>query len=88
MLEAVRRIDRNGKKIFICPLCGHVFYNSKEYTKHLNKSHLRKLPSRKRRVKKMLRQLTIIKIKEENNIPLTKYEKYLKLRSKLNNIKL
>jgi uncharacterized C2H2 Zn-finger protein len=88
MLRAIRKIGRNDKKIFICPLCGHVFVNSKKYTKHLMKSHLRNATMNKRKMKKMMKKLLIIKVKEENNVPLDRYERYLKLKAKLNNIKI
>jgi len=80
--------NRIGKKMIVCPLCGHVFYSSKQYTKHLNKSHLRNLPKDKRKRKKLLKRLLIIKIKKENNAELDRYEKILELKAKLNNIKL
>ncbi|RDD52579.1 hypothetical protein BA065_00960 [Nanoarchaeota archaeon NZ13-N] len=85
-----RRIIKNRRnmEMISCPLCGHVFYSTKQYTKHLNKSHLRKVPKDKRRRKKMLKGLLILKIKKENNIELEKYEKIFELKSKLNNIKL
>ena len=74
--------------LYVCPLCGHVFVNSKKYTRHLMKSHLRNTTMNKRKKKKLYKELLIIKIKEENNVPLTRYEKYLKLKAKLNNIKI
>ncbi|MGC9132901.1 MAG: DUF629 domain-containing protein [Nanopusillaceae archaeon] len=88
MLRAIRKIGRDNKKIFICPLCGHVFVDSKKYTRHLIKSHLRNSTTNKRKMQKMMKRLLIIKIKEENNVPLDKYEKYMKLKSKFNNIKI
>lgn len=88
MLGAIKSEDRFGRKILICPICGHVFYKSKQYTKHINKSHIRNVPKKKRHIKKFYKRLLLIKIKEENNIPLTKYEKFLKLKANINNIKL
>jgi len=80
--------NRIGKEMIACPLCGHLFYSNKQYTKHLNKSHLRNIPKDKRKRKKLLKQLLLLKIKKENNIGLGKYEKILELKAKLNNIKL
>ncbi|BFI73380.1 hypothetical protein YN1_3670 [Nanoarchaeota archaeon] len=88
MLRAIRKEGRNGMLLFICPLCGHVFVNSKKYSKHLIKSHLRNSSMNKRKMKKLYKRLIVINVKEENNIPLDKYEKFLKLKAKLNNIKL
>jgi len=31
--------DRDGVPYYRCPLCGMVFRRSKDYTRHLNKSH-------------------------------------------------
>jgi len=80
--------NRIGEKMIVCPLCGHLFYSNKQYTKHLHKSHLRNIPKDKRKRKKLLKQLLLLKIKKENNIELSKYEKILELKMKLNNIKL
>jgi len=70
------------------PLCGHIFVNSKKYSRHLMKSHLRNVTMNKRKWKKFMKQLLLINIKEKSNIELTNYEKYLKIKAKLNNIKL
>jgi uncharacterized C2H2 Zn-finger protein len=88
MLHAIREIDRNGREIFKCPLCGHVFVNSKKYSRHLIKSHLRNVTMNKRKWKKFMKQLLLINIKEKSNIELTNFEKYLKIKAKLNNIRL
>jgi len=88
MLHAIREIDRNGREIFKCLLCGHIFVNSKKYSRHLMKSHLRNVTMNKRKWKKFMKQLLLISIKEKSNIELTNYEKYLKIKAKLNNIKL
>ncbi|MEM0379217.1 MAG: hypothetical protein QXY16_00490 [Nanopusillaceae archaeon] len=88
MIGSMIKITRSGKKVYTCPLCGHVFMNNKKYTKHLNKSHLRKLNKDNRKRKKMNKKLLIIKIKEENGIEITNREKILKMIAKFNNIKL
>jgi len=75
-------------KYLRCPLCGHVFVNSKKYSRHLIKSHLRNVTMNKRKWKKFMKQLLLINIKEKSNIELTNYEKYLKIKARLNNIKL
>ena len=88
MLHAIKEIDRNGRGIYKCPLCGHVFVNSKKYSRHLMKSHLRNVTMNKRKWKKFMKQLLLVNIKEKSNIELTNYEKYLKIKAKLNNKKL
>jgi uncharacterized C2H2 Zn-finger protein len=88
MLHAIKEIGRNGREIFKCPLCGHIFVNSKKYSKHLMKSHLRNVTMNKRKWKKFMKQLLLINIKEKSNIELTNYEKYLKIKAKMNNISL
>ncbi|MGC9079567.1 MAG: hypothetical protein ACP5G1_02395 [Nanopusillaceae archaeon] len=88
MLKAVKDVSRNGMLIYRCRLCGHVFINGKQYAKHLVKSHLRNMSMNKRKAKKLYKRLLLIKIKQENNLELTNYEKYLLLKAKLNNIKL
>ena len=80
--------DRRGRKLIVCPLCGHIFYSTRQYTKHLNKSHLRNVPKDKRKRKKFLKKIISIKIKRENNIELEDYEKIIELKAKLNNFKL
>jgi hypothetical protein len=52
------------------------------------KSHLRNVTMNKRKWKKFMKQLLLVNIKEKSNIELTNYEKYLKIKAKLNNIKL
>ncbi len=84
MLSAIRKEGRNGMLLYICPLCGHVFVNSKKYSKHLMKSHLRNFSMNKRKLKKLSKRLILIKVKEENGIPLDNFEKYLNLKAKLN----
>ena len=88
MLHAIREIDRNGREIFRCPLCGHIFVYSKKYSRHLMKSHLRNVSMNKRKWKKFMKQLLLVNIKEKNNIELKGYEKYLKIKSKINNMEL
>jgi len=88
MLHAIRKIDRNGREIFRCPLCGHIFVDSKKYSRHLMKSHLRNASMNKRKWKKFMKQLLLVNIKEKSNIELKGYEKYLKIKSKMNNMEL
>ncbi|WP_231433901.1 hypothetical protein [Candidatus Nanopusillus massiliensis] len=42
MLHAIREIDRNGREIYKCPLCGHVFVNSKQYSQTFNEIPFKK----------------------------------------------
>jgi len=88
LLKAIVKEDRFGNKVFICPLCGHVFYKSKQYTKHLMKSHLKNIPMKKRKRKKFLKQITLLKIKKEQGLELTRWEKILELKLKLTGYKI
>ncbi|ASJ01331.1 C2H2-type zinc finger protein [Thermococcus gorgonarius] len=38
-LKAVVFFDRDGEPYYRCPKCGMVFKKSKDYIKHVNKSH-------------------------------------------------
>ena len=87
LLKAIKIKDRFGNEVFRCPLCGHIFYSSKQYTKHLTKAHLRKMPRRKRLKEKILRQLHLIAFKKEQGMDLTKWEKVLDLRARLTGYK-
>lgn len=86
MVEKI--VGRDGKIYLRCEYCGHIFKDSKKYTKHLYKSHILNIPKKKRLKKKFSNKLIEIKIKLENNIKLNKYEKLLLLKSKLSGIKL
>ncbi len=74
------------KKIFTCPYCGHVLYGSKNYAKHIIKSHYRRIRMNKRKMKKFKERLLIIQSKVENEIELTNFEKMMLNKAKLNNI--
>jgi len=87
LLRAIRIKDRFGNDVFKCPLCGHIFYSSKQYTKHLTKAHLRKMPKRKRIREKILKHLYIITFKKEQGMELTRWEKVLDLKARLTGYK-
>ncbi len=54
-----RRIQgRNGKILYQCPLCGHVFVDNKQYVKHLYKSHIFGGFKKKRLKKKLEKYLS------------------------------
>ncbi len=38
--KPVKKKDRFGNIIYICPRCGMVFKSLKKYTRHVNKSHI------------------------------------------------
>ena len=87
LLRARIKEDRFGNKVFMCPLCGHVFYKSKQYAKHIMKSHLRGLPKKRRIKKKFFERIMLLKIKKEQNLELSKFEKVLDLRTRLSGLK-
>ncbi|HIH72114.1 MAG TPA: nucleotide-binding protein [Thermococcaceae archaeon] len=39
MLKAIKIKDRDGEIFLRCPRCGMVFRKSKDYIRHINKSH-------------------------------------------------
>ena len=83
VLKAKRIRDRFGEIALKCPLCGHVFYSSKQYTKHLYKSHLTKVPKKARVKKKLLKYIEFVRAKREEELPLTRWEKVVEIKAKL-----
>ncbi|GEM_PF-6085340 len=53
VIRAIIKEDRYGNKVYVCPLCGHVFYSVKQFQRHLMKSHLYK-KRRKKRIQKKI----------------------------------
>ena len=83
LLKAERIEDRFGETALRCPLCGHIFYSSKQYTKHLYKSHLTKIPKRFRARKKLEKAIEKVRSKKSNKKPLTLWEKIVDIKAKL-----
>lgn len=88
MLKAEKIVGRNGMIFYRCRLCGHIFSDSKKYTRHLIKSHLRNTNINKRLAKKIRKKLEIIENKIKNGEKLNRYEQYIYLKIKLNKINL
>jgi uncharacterized C2H2 Zn-finger protein len=38
-MKAVVFYDRDGDRYYQCPRCGMIFKSSKEYSRHINRSH-------------------------------------------------
>ena len=87
LLKAIRKKDRFGNEVLVCPLCGHVFYSSKQYTRHLMKAHLRNIPKKVRKRKKFERMLTLVELKKAQGMELSRWEKVLELKSRLTGYK-
>ena len=81
-LSARKVVDRFGNIVFRCPLCGHTFYNSKQYTRHLYISHINNPPKKKRKLKKLIKQKELIELKKSQGIELSNYEKLIEIKAK------
>jgi len=82
VLRAERVKDRFGEIALKCPLCGHIFYSGKQYTKHLYKSHLTKVPKKVRVRKKLLKYAEDIKSKGSISST-TRWKKVVEIKAKL-----
>ncbi|HID05156.1 MAG TPA: hypothetical protein EYP20_05065, partial [Aigarchaeota archaeon] len=77
VIRAEKVEDRFGEEAYRCPLCGHVFYKSKQYVKHVLKSHIVGGFKSKRLRKKLEKYLKDIEKKLKEGIKLKGIEEVI-----------